>query len=94
MLEKERVFEFLASLNKELDEVHRCVLGKEPPPSTREVFSEVYREQSRRTMMIDKTTNLFLVFLLWKVCQLKLEQQLSAKGRSLTKKEDGVISTS
>ena len=40
MLEKERVFEFLASLNKELDEVRRCVLGTEPPP-TREVFSEV-----------------------------------------------------
>ena len=40
-LKKKRVFEFLASLNKELDEVHRCVFGKEPPPSTREVFSEV-----------------------------------------------------
>lgn len=82
MLGKEKVFEFLASLNKELNEVHGCVLGKEPPP-TREVFLEVWREESRRTIMIDKTTNLLLVFLLWKVRQLKLEQQLSAKERSL-----------
>ena len=35
---KKRVFEFLTSLNKELDEVHVHVLGKEPLASTREVF--------------------------------------------------------
>lgn len=32
MLEKERVFEFLAGLNKELDEVRGQILGKEPLP--------------------------------------------------------------
>ena len=55
MLVKERVLEFLASLNKELDEVCGLVLGKEPLPSTREVFSEVWGEGSRRIVMMDKT---------------------------------------
>ena len=30
MMEKDRVFEFLVGLNKELDEVHGRILGKEP----------------------------------------------------------------
>ncbi|KAE8731219.1 Detected protein of unknown function [Hibiscus syriacus] len=52
MVEKERVFEFLVGLNKELDEVRGRILGHEPLPSTREVFSEVRREESRRTVML------------------------------------------
>ncbi|XP_031263274.1 uncharacterized protein LOC116121458 [Pistacia vera] len=52
MLEKERVFEFLAGLNKELDEVRGRVLGKESLPSIREVFAEVRREESRRKVMM------------------------------------------
>ncbi|RVW78704.1 hypothetical protein CK203_048478 [Vitis vinifera] len=61
MLEKERVFEFLVGLNKELDEVRRCVLVKEPLPFTREVFLEVQREESRRTVMMGKTTKTIMV---------------------------------
>ncbi|KAE8732866.1 homogentisate phytyltransferase 1 [Hibiscus syriacus] len=52
MVEKERVFEFLVGLNKELDEVRGRILGSEPLPSTREVFFEVRREESRRTVML------------------------------------------
>lgn len=52
MLEKERVFEFLAGLNKELDEVRGRVLGKETLPSIHEVYSEVRREESRRKVMM------------------------------------------
>ncbi|KAE8673438.1 Detected protein of unknown function [Hibiscus syriacus] len=52
MVEKERVFEFLVGLNKKLDEVKGRILGREPLPSTREVFSEVRREESRRTVML------------------------------------------
>ena len=47
ILEKERAFDFLAGLNKELDEVRGQILGKEPLPSVREIFSEVQREKSR-----------------------------------------------
>ena len=47
ILEKERAFDFLAGLNKELDEVRGQILGKEPLPSVREIFSEVRREKSR-----------------------------------------------
>ncbi|KAK9088209.1 hypothetical protein Scep_027291 [Stephania cephalantha] len=52
MVEKERVFEFLVGLNKELDEVRGRILGRDPLPSTREVFAEVRREESRRTVML------------------------------------------
>ncbi|KAE8723356.1 MORC family CW-type zinc finger protein 3 isoform 2 [Hibiscus syriacus] len=48
MVEKERVFEFLVGLNKELDEVRGRILGREPLSSTREVFSESPRRNDRR----------------------------------------------
>ena len=44
-LEKERVFEFLADLSSDLDEVRGRILGKEPLPFTREVFPYVRREE-------------------------------------------------
>ena len=58
MLEKERVFEFLARLNKELDEVRGRVLGKEPLPYIREVFAEVRRKESRRKVMMGESTSI------------------------------------
>lgn len=42
----------MAGLNKELDEVQGCILGKEPLPSNREVFAEVRREESLQIVMI------------------------------------------
>ena len=42
-LEDERVFEFLAELNHELDDVRGKILSRRPLSSTREVFSEVRR---------------------------------------------------
>ncbi|RVW42182.1 Retrovirus-related Pol polyprotein from transposon RE1 [Vitis vinifera] len=47
-MENERVFEFLAGLNHELDDVRSRVLNRRPLPSIREVFSEVRREEIRR----------------------------------------------
>ncbi|KAL6317167.1 hypothetical protein AAG906_029919 [Vitis piasezkii] len=52
-MENERVFEFLAGLNRELDDVRSRVLSRRPLPSIREVFSEVRREESRRRVMLD-----------------------------------------
>ena len=77
MLEKERVFEFLVGLNKELDEVRRCVLVKEPLPFTREVFLEVQREESRRTVMMGKTTKTIMV------CQTSAPSVSTMEGLSV-----------
>lgn len=54
MLEKDRVFEFLVRLNADLDEVRGRILGKEPLTSTREVFLEVRRGESRKMGMMGK----------------------------------------
>ncbi|KAL6331881.1 hypothetical protein AAG906_020228 [Vitis piasezkii] len=51
-MENERVFEFLAGLNCELDDVRSRVLSRRPLPSIREVFSDVRREESRRKVML------------------------------------------
>ena len=40
------MFDFLASLNKDLDEVQGKILGKEPLLPLDEVFAEVRREES------------------------------------------------
>ncbi|RVW26126.1 hypothetical protein CK203_112187 [Vitis vinifera] len=52
-MENERVFEFLAGLNCELDDVRSRVLNRRSLPSIREVFSEVRLEESRRRVMLD-----------------------------------------
>ena len=56
-LEYERVFEFLAGLNHELDEVRGRILSRRPLPSTREVFSEVRREEQKRKVMMKEGGN-------------------------------------
>ena len=53
--EKERVFEFLAGLNPNLDEVRGRVLNKEPLPAIREVYAYVRREESRRKVMMNSS---------------------------------------
>ncbi|RVX13447.1 hypothetical protein CK203_020911 [Vitis vinifera] len=40
-MENEKVFKFLAGMNRELDDVRSRVLNRRPLPSIREVFSEV-----------------------------------------------------
>ena len=51
-MENERVFEFLARLNRELDDVRNRVLSRRPLPSIGEVFSKVRREESRRKVIL------------------------------------------
>lgn len=48
MLDKERLFDFLYGLSKELDEVSGRISGKNHLPSIRKVFAEVRREESRK----------------------------------------------
>ncbi|RVW78873.1 hypothetical protein CK203_043121 [Vitis vinifera] len=52
LLQRDRVFDFLAGLKPELDEVRSRVLGKEPLPCLSEVYSYVHSEESRRSDML------------------------------------------
>lgn len=49
--ENDRVYMFLAGVNRDLDEVKGRVLGRQPLPSIREVFSKVRIEENRRKIM-------------------------------------------
>ena len=58
--ENERVYLFLARLNREFDKVRSRILGKNPLPSLRETFSEVRREETRRKVMLKPDLNVEL----------------------------------
>ena len=51
-MENDRVYVFLAGLNKNLDEVRGRILKRKPLPSLREVFAEVRREEGQRKVML------------------------------------------
>ena len=46
MVDKERIYDFIAGLNNDLDEVRGQLLGLKPLPLIEEVFFEVRREES------------------------------------------------
>ena len=52
LTDKDRVYEFLAGLNKDLDEVRGRLLGIQPLPAIGEIFSKVRREKSRKRVML------------------------------------------
>ena len=56
-VEKERIFEFLAGLNLEFDQVQVQVrvLGKEDLPSINETISIIRAEKGRRGVMMNET---------------------------------------
>ncbi|KAK8284354.1 hypothetical protein V6Z12_D08G155000 [Gossypium hirsutum] len=51
-LNNEHLYEFLAGLNRELDEVRGRILGRSPLPTIGEAFAEVRREEKRRLVMM------------------------------------------
>ncbi|KAG8501502.1 hypothetical protein CXB51_003813 [Gossypium anomalum] len=51
-LNNERLYEFLAGLNRELDEVRGRILGRSPLPTIGEAFAEVRREEKHRLVMM------------------------------------------
>lgn len=55
--ENDRVFIFLAGLNKELDEVRGRILGNNPLPTIRETFSEIRRVEARQRVMMGKSNS-------------------------------------
>ena len=52
MSNKERIYDFLARLNRVLDEVRGRLLGIKPLRPIEEVFAEVRREGSRKRRML------------------------------------------
>ena len=46
------MFKYLLGLNKNLDEIRGRIMGVKPLPSLREAFSEVRREESRKSLMM------------------------------------------
>ncbi|CAL5418427.1 unnamed protein product [Camellia sinensis] len=51
-VEKERVYDFLAGLNLEYDQIRVQVLGRSPFPTLREAYALVQQEESRRSAMV------------------------------------------
>ncbi|KZV22300.1 hypothetical protein F511_17902 [Dorcoceras hygrometricum] len=56
-IERERVFDFLAGLNRELDDVRGRIVARDPFPSTDDAFSEVRREELRRKVMLPDSSS-------------------------------------
>lgn len=56
MVEDGCIYKFLAGLNIEFDEVQGRIIGRSPLPPIGEVFAEVRREESRRSVMLSKKT--------------------------------------
>jgi hypothetical protein len=48
LVEKERIYDFLAGLNVEYDQIRVQVLGKEALPFLRQTYSYVPQEESRK----------------------------------------------
>lgn len=52
IVQKDRIYDFLAGLTKDLDDVRGRLLGLRPLPSLDEIFAEVRREEHRRRVML------------------------------------------
>lgn len=57
--ESDRVYLFLAGLNKVFDEARSRILSRKPLPSLREVFSEIRRDETRRNVMLKSNVKPF-----------------------------------
>ncbi|XP_073282737.1 uncharacterized protein, partial [Primulina huaijiensis] len=57
LVEKERVYDFLAGLNDVFDQIRVQVLGKDPFPSLRHAYNYVQQEESRRNAMMPIISN-------------------------------------
>ena len=55
-IEKDRVYDFLAGLNPEFDQIRIQILGKEDTPSLEETISLIRAEESRRNIMLEPQT--------------------------------------
>lgn len=81
LVDKDRIYDFLAGLNKELDDVRGRILGTKPLPSIREIFAEVRREESRKRVMLGEPKSLIhLKCLLWLFRDLIIPTKVASCG--------------
>lgn len=52
IIDKERIYNFVSGLNKELDEVRGRTLAMQPLPHIDDIFAEVRRDESRKKKML------------------------------------------
>lgn len=55
-MDAHRIYKFIVVLNVEFDEVSGKIIGRLPLPKIGEVFVEVWREESRRNIVLGKKT--------------------------------------
>ncbi|KAL7590018.1 hypothetical protein Lser_V15G38280 [Lactuca serriola] len=58
VVNQKRTIRFLLGLNKDLDGVRSQVMGTHPLPTSREAFSTVRQEESRKKLMMPQSNNL------------------------------------
>ncbi|RDX96282.1 hypothetical protein CR513_21082, partial [Mucuna pruriens] len=86
LVERERIFKFLHSLNFEYDPIHVQILGKEKLPYLSEVFSIVKSEETRRSIMLDKgSSNIGSAIVKGK----GFTKRSTSEGKSFTKSSHG-----
>ncbi|RVW90128.1 hypothetical protein CK203_035972 [Vitis vinifera] len=56
MVESDQIYDFLAGLNKGLDDVRGRLLGIKPLPQIEEIFVEIRREECRRRVTLGGST--------------------------------------
>ena len=61
LVDNNRVFRFLAGLNVEFDEVRGRIVGRQRLSSINEAFAEVRREETRRSLMLGKKIQSFII---------------------------------
>ncbi|EOY17116.1 Cysteine-rich RLK (RECEPTOR-like protein kinase) 8 [Theobroma cacao] len=99
MLEKERVFDFLHGLSKELDEVRGRLLGTKPFQNIREAYAEVRREESRKRVMLGVTTEVISDNLSQRAsdqmtgCHRSFSTYAPCSGNSKIRVADGALSS-
>lgn len=56
MIKKDRVYNFLGSLNKDLDGLQVRLAGMKPLPSIEEAFATVQHEETRKRVMLGNSS--------------------------------------
>ncbi|TXG48410.1 hypothetical protein EZV62_027704 [Acer yangbiense] len=56
-IERDRIYDFLAGLNAEFDQVRIQILGREELPPLNEAISMVRAEESRGSLMLEPSTS-------------------------------------
>jgi hypothetical protein len=54
LIQEDQIYTFFNGLGDQFDQARRDILQQTPLPSIEQAFAQVYRENTRRTMMMEK----------------------------------------